>query len=467
MKRIFLLIFFIPVLCFSQQHNFQKTFGGYGLEAIYSMVVTQDGKLMMVGYTTSFEQGREIYLVKMSLDGEIIWSRVLGGDKIDRGYAIKNTSDGAHILVGESSSFEADKTDVLITKIDPNGKVLWSSTYGGDLVDVPLDVIETSDNGYVVVGETNSFEALDHDMFLLKIDKYGAFEWARIYGADSIDYAASIVENKQGYLIAGESNSYDTTSWDIWVMQVDYDGEPLWSKVYGGDLEDNEDDLIKDSDSTFILLGSTESFGNGDRDVFFMRFDEEGTPKEVRTYGGDRSDEAKSLLKLDDGYVISGFSNSFNEHLTSEDVFVMRLGKKDNLKYSKTFGNRKDDFGWTSAYTNNTIYVAGNTTSFGEVSSDQYMYILGFSDERTIRTCELTNVQSMMVPHNWLFNELDIRNVEPIYKDVTFIQRDVKIEKREPEELENKVCSEGQYSVEDYGEVFEEEIKKDQPILFE
>ena len=460
MKAIIFIFCLVSLGAFSQHHSFQKKIGGTGEEVIYSMTTAHDSAIVVAGYSTSEGRAKEIFISKLSLNGDTVWAYVYGGEKTDIAYSINPTNDNGFLISGQTTSFNSKKTDVFIMKIDKDGNILWSRIYGGRLVDIGFDAKQTSDDGYIIVGESNSFEAKASDAFVIKLDSRGQIQWSNLYGGDTIDYASKVIETINGYLIGGETNSYDSTSWDVWMIQLDWDGNVAWSKTYGGGLEDNFDDLILDTDEKerYVFVGSTESFGHKNRDVLFTRIEGNGDPSLVRTYGGDQSDEAKTVIKIDDGYILSGFSNSFNEELTDEDVYLLKLNSKGHIKYSKSFGNREGDYSWGMTYLDNTIFLGGHTNSFGEFKSEKHMYLLGIPEKRTIQTCELSNVQSISIPHDLLWEQMHVRDVEAGKKVANFRSKAVDAIKRSLTNIQfEDICSNGTYTDQEFYNVFEKE----------
>ncbi len=455
MKSIILFFFFLSLTFWTLAQPFQKKYGGHGKQAIYSMV-EQNGRIVTVGYTTSTGNGRQAYIAFFDKNGNIESMSSFGGEKTEAIYEIKNTKDGGFIAVGSSSSF-GNKIDVLVVKFDLQGHIEWNSTYGGDLVDIGFDIIQTKDLGYMIVGETNSFGAQDHDMFALKLDRTGEVTWSNLYGSDSIDYANNIVEVDDGYIIAGETNSFGDLGWDIWLSKMSKDGEMDWSRHYGGKEDDNQDDLMINKAGNIVLVGSSESIGVKSRDiVFFELSPENGQIIKARTYGGDREEEPKSVHQAKDlGYVITGFSSSYNHQRTEEDAFVLRLNKLLMPRYSKTFGHEKNDFAWVSLIMDNNIILGGSTSSFTSLNEEEHMYMLRFPDKRPMYSCELSNVQSVMLMQDLVLKKIITQEADVIKIEAEFTRhKEIDLHFQTTEVETTNLCKDGEFEDEYYNEVF-------------
>jgi hypothetical protein len=111
--------------------------------------------------------------VKTDANGNIIWAKTYGGTSSDGAFSVQQTSDGGYILAGFTYSFGAGGSDVFLIKTDANGNIIWAKTYGGTGGENASSVLHTSDGGYILAGETNSFGAGGGDAFLIKTDENG------------------------------------------------------------------------------------------------------------------------------------------------------------------------------------------------------------------------------------------------------------------------------------------------------
>lgn len=408
MQKI-ILLFFIVLTANSafSQFVYHKTFGGDSKDVVYSSCPSSEGGVVLLGLTSSFGNSKEVIVMNVAPDGNVLWSKVYGGQKADIASKIKPTTDGGYIIVGTTASFKVTRKDVYLFKIDASGSVQWSKTYGGKYIEYGFDVEQCSDGGYIVVGETNSFEAEDHDLLTIKVDSQGELQWGHIYGDRHIEFGQAVHETEEGYVIAGETDSYshDTTGSrsdgvnDIFLLKIDFDGEVIWSYLYGGNDDDFITDMILDVDYGIFLLGNTFSYGMGGRDGLMIRTNNEGEVIQAKTMGNEGDEQLQTVNRVgDDGYIITGMSNSHNDEIKKEDALLIRLTAKGNFRWSKTFGGEENDMG-LSAYVNDQkhILMAGGTDSFNKLT-DQDIYVLKLQDERKMDNCELSTVQVVSVP---------------------------------------------------------------------
>jgi uncharacterized delta-60 repeat protein len=203
-----------------------KTYGGTSWDEAYSVQQTSDGGYIVAGYTRSFGAGSaDIFLIKTDANGNIQWAKTYGGTYWDEAYSVQQTSDGGYIVAGGTYSFGAGWVDIFLIKTDANGNIIWAKTYGGGSYDYAYSVQQTSDGGYIVAGWTNSIGAGYSDIFLIKTDANGNRIWAKTYGGGSYDYAYSVQQTSDGgYIVAGETESFGAGSGDIFLIKTDANG---------------------------------------------------------------------------------------------------------------------------------------------------------------------------------------------------------------------------------------------------
>jgi parallel beta-helix repeat protein len=166
-----------------------------------------------------------------------IWWRTFGGNSNDDdAFSVQQTSDGGYIIVGDTISFGAGSNDVYLIKTDSNGNEVWSKTFGGSGVDSAHSIQQTTDGGYIIVGDTISFGAGSNDVYLIKTDSNGNELWSKTFGEASYDYARSVQQtNDGGYIIAGDTSEegvYGEKS-ALLLIKTDADGNELWSMSFG------------------------------------------------------------------------------------------------------------------------------------------------------------------------------------------------------------------------------------------
>jgi hypothetical protein len=311
---------------------FAKTYGGTGNDRASYVLQTSDGGYIVVGDTGSLgADSVDIFLVKTDANGNIIWAKTYGGIVDEYAHSVLQTSDGGYIVAGETHSFGAGWHDVLLIKTDANGNVIWAKTYGGTSWDVARSVQQTSDGGYIVAGYTDSFGAGGPDFFLIKIDANGNISWAKTYGGTYSDWARSVQQTSDGgYIVAGYTLSFGAGYEDIFLIKTDANGNVQWAKTYGGTSGDLAYSVHQTSDGGYIVAGTTGSFGAGGDNFFLIKTDANGNIIWAKTYGGTDWDYASSVHQTSDGgYIVAGYTLSFGAGIW--DAFLIKTDANGNI----------------------------------------------------------------------------------------------------------------------------------------
>jgi regulation of enolase protein 1 (concanavalin A-like superfamily) len=268
----------------SWSKTFGRSFGDYG----HSVEQTSDGGYVVAGCAfTDYVSQDDVCMVRVDSSGQEIWYKTLGGPSSDEGNSVKQTSDGGYVIVGHTFSYGTDDRDVWLIKTDANGDTLWTRTFGGVNPDGGTSVQQTSDGGYIIAGYACSFGAGDVDVWLIKTDDHGDTLWTRAFGGASADNGAAVQQTSDGgYIIAGSTCSLGAGDADVWLIKTDNHGDTLWTRAFGGASAENGAAVQQTSDGGYILAGSTESYGAGDRDVWLLKTDASGNKVWTRRSAG-------------------------------------------------------------------------------------------------------------------------------------------------------------------------------------
>ena len=109
--------------------------------------------------------------------------KAIGGANHDDGRFLIQTSDGGYAIAGYTQSFGAGSGDVYVVKLDANGNLQWTKTIGGPEGEAGFSLIQTSDGGYANAGYTQSFGAGQLDVYVVKLDANGNLQWTNLLRA--------------------------------------------------------------------------------------------------------------------------------------------------------------------------------------------------------------------------------------------------------------------------------------------
>ncbi len=374
--------------------TFAKTYGGTSDDMARFVQQTADGGYIVVGETNSFGEG-DIFLIKTDAKGNVQWAKTYEVMDFEYASSVQQTSDGGYIVAGLTTHFRGN-LDILLIKTDANGNIIWAKTYEGTNYEYVYSVQQTSDGGYIVAGLTGSFGAGESDIFLIKTDAKGNIQWAKTYGGTNDDEVSSVQQTSDGgYIVAGQTNSFGVGGYDIFLIKTDAKGNVRWAKTYGGKGSEWASSVRQTADGGYIVAGYTTSFGAGEGDIFLIKTDANGNIIWAKTYGGINNDGASSVQQTSDGgYIVAGWTNSFGAG--EREIFLIKTDAKGNIQWAKTYGGASDDGAFLVQQTSDGGYILASTTiSFGAGEGD--IFLIKTNARGNIGSCSIVQDVSPIV----------------------------------------------------------------------
>jgi hypothetical protein len=255
-----------------------KTFGGLDWDFANKINLTHDGNLIVCGSTYSFGRGGEdAFVIKLDLNGNILWQKIYGGLNNDDFHSIKATSDGGFIACGTTKSYGDILGDIWVAKLTLNGDSVWFKTYGGNKVEVGKDIVEDKFNDYVFVGGSESFSNGKLDAIIYKTNSVGVEDWYRFFGLSSEDETVLEVINSNlingGYVIIYQTKEIPFYKLDTKSLLLDKNGY----YINGGRVGSTDDEEVmsvgSSYDKGYVVAGYSKGFGATNKDIFIVKFD--------------------------------------------------------------------------------------------------------------------------------------------------------------------------------------------------
>ena len=310
--------------CGDEQWN--KTYGGEKSEEAYSVQQTTDGGYIVAGRTQSYgASDSDFWLVKTDSKGNEQWNKTYDRSGYDEAWSVQQTTDGGYILAGFAYFRVTPWQDFWLVKTDSKGNKQWDKTHGGRCNEAAHSVQQTTDGGYILAGWTHSYGAGQSDLWLLKTDSSGDELWNRTYGGTDYEQAYSVHQTTDGgYIVAGETRSYDAGSEEVWLIKTDSNGNKQWDRTYGGTRSEAYS-VQQTADGGYIVAGYTYSYGTGGDDFWLVKTDSSGNEQWNKTYGGTGGEEAWSVQQTTDGgYILAGYTDSYDAG--GRDFWLVKVG---------------------------------------------------------------------------------------------------------------------------------------------
>jgi uncharacterized delta-60 repeat protein len=306
----------------------QKTYGSNGTNWASSIQQTSDGGYIVAGGTHLPSAGYDnAWVLKLNSTGSVMWQKIYGNDGMSDGaLSVQQTLDGGYIIAGYTYSLGVGYGDAWVLKLDSTGSVTWQKSYGGNGSDGASSIQQTSDGGYIVAGDTSSFGAGGYDVWVFKLNSTGSVTWQNTYGGSADDSSSSVQQTSDGgYVVAGDTESFGAGFSDVWILKLNSSSSVTWQKTYGGSGYDYMASVGQTSGGGYIVAGDTSSFGAGGYDVWVFKLNSTGSVTWQNTYGGSNVDSSRSIRQTSDGgYIVGGETTSFGAGWY--DAWVVKLG---------------------------------------------------------------------------------------------------------------------------------------------
>ena len=356
-----------------------QTYGGGFSDKAYCIQPTSDGGYIVTGMSASYGNAYgAVFLLKTNSDGQALWYQTFGSYYYNCGKCVQQTSDGGYIIAGHTAHIDPENFDICLIKTDEMGNETWSRTFGGDFDDHCFSVQQTSDGGYILVGYTESHNATIRDVYLIKTDAEGRELWSRIFDRGYEEEAHSVQQTSDGgYIITGFTNTYGAgwNSLGVFLLKTDERGNVLWCRTRGNLVHDRGYCVRQTTDGGYIVSGNIDSELNNYNDVYLLKTDSLGHEMWSRTFGGNLDDCGYSVRQTTDGgYIIAGnyyYPLAFG---IQSDVYIIKTDQHGDESWSMTYGGGESDYGRSVQQTRDGGYiVAGYSESFGAGQNDVYL----------------------------------------------------------------------------------------------
>jgi len=382
MKKILLCSIFLVIIITGKAQippwNWVESSLGAGSEVAHKSVTDHFGNVYLVGIfnkEATFgnitllnpDSTNDIFIVKYSNNGDVVWARSAGGNSYDICNSICIDNNGDLIITGMymSPSITFGSTvltnnfpgtsDIFVVKYDQNGNVIWAKKYGGSVDEEALSICSDNSNNIYVCG----------------------------------NYSSTL-------LSFGTINLINTTSngvcRDLFIVKLDSNGNTIWAKSAGGNANNFDEArhvAISNSGDVFIAgnySGTTMSFGsvaltsaNSSKDIFLTKLNSSGTALWARnTNGTSKGDLFGLTVDYYGNPIISGYyqdstinfngtilANPTFNHSYNPEMFLVKYDGNGNVLWGKSIGSNCSDMGG-SVTTDNYGYVYALGSSFGE-----------------------------------------------------------------------------------------------------
>lgn len=348
--------------------EWQKVYGGQDDDQANAVVMLEDGDTAVVGTCKSFEAERsDICITRLNKNGETKWRKLLGGKKVDRGIAISRAKDGNLLILGEGKSFNQNSDqDIYAAKVSLDGKLIWENAFGGDRDEFAAGIAGTNDGGALLVGDSESFSKKGYrDIYIVRLDKNGKMLTTKTIGGKLNDEANALTRTADGnFMMAGSREIKSSGDADFFLLKLNQNGEKIWARTLGEKYNDVLHAVAPTPDGGIVATGKTRSYNSAQTDLPIMYFNKDGKLIWFKIYGFGYYDEGNAITMTKDGnYMVAGKTNSMGKG--DFDKYLLALDKKGQLLWSGMYGKQNKDiaYGMTRT-TDGAVVIVGESDSY-------------------------------------------------------------------------------------------------------
>jgi hypothetical protein len=373
MKAFFLIIFAVALSIGSVQGQTlltETTWGGVGSDVAEGVASAADGSSYVVGITDSFTTDQfgtpspRIFVVKFGPGGSLSWQRIWNGTTI-RGLGrpdVAISADGSVYVTGVTAD---NGNDAVLLKFDANGTLLWERAWGGAASDESLAVATASDGSAYIAGTATSFGPSSAGLFVVKFDSAGNLVWQRI--SDGAAGNAVAVGPDGSVYAAGTTPRPDQIgNFDIVVLKMTAAGGLVWQRTYSaGEVVDPRGRMAAGQDGSIVIAGAIQAAKRRFVDIaaLIVKLTSDGVLVFDQQFAGSASETGDGVaVAPDDTIYVAGTTTSFGAG--NQDAFVLHLqptGKK--LLDAFTWGGTGFETGAGVAVSGGTLMLAATTTA--------------------------------------------------------------------------------------------------------
>jgi len=275
---------------------------------------------------------------------QITFEKIYGGDLIDRAYSVEQTTDGGYITAGTSQISNSGYADISIVKFDQSGNIQWSKEIDRRYIDIANKIILTNDGNYIISGLCgDTITGTSRSGFLIKLNQSGDTIWCKEFEYFDLNKVDVVQSNDGSYALLGSTNSLGAGWSDIIFTKVDQNGNEIVTKTYGGIENDHGNSINITNDEGFIITGTVDTFNSYMQNLYIVRTNAHGDTLWTLNHGESGSSEdgqdGKQLLGGD--FIATGHTITESGY----NVYLVRVSSSGNFLWSKTYESVESQFG--------------------------------------------------------------------------------------------------------------------------
>lgn len=312
----------------------EKNYDNHFLSIGNAIMETNDGNIVAVGYATDQKTfNKQAWVVKLDQAGEILWEKRIGRINEESAVDVIQQQDGGYAVLAYTNTNKSNNYDIWLVKLSPDGNKQWEKVFGGKKDEKPGAITAAANMGFAISGYTASPSKMqknsEREVWLLRLDAYGNLQWAQTYSNSVNDAASGIARtDDDGFILSGLTRRGDATNYDILVIRTDAYGNRQWKKIIGGNNWDEATDVAHTYDDGCVIAGFTRNKNSDFSDFWILKLDNDGNERWNKIYRRKSLDFANSIYETyDRGFIVAG--STFEESETGREGAILKFANND------------------------------------------------------------------------------------------------------------------------------------------
>ena len=294
-----------------------KRIHGPGRDFAEGACIGPDGSIYVAGYTTSLGEGVEdAFVLRLDAEGDLLWTTTVGGDDYDAAFDVCPSALGGVAVCGLTFSRGAGLSDLLVFEVNAEGTVLWERVIGGEKLERGESIHPLADGGYILGGGSSTRSAGNVDMYAVRVAAGGGVIWEKKFGRRVYDLASSAVPLQDGgFLLTGHGDLEGSEAMALTVIKIDADGNALWTSRFGErKVYEYGMDAVELPSGKIVIGGVADDSDQTENQLWLLTLDGSGQRLQDQLIGGEGSEWVCQLALLPNGEVLAvGQTNSYGQ----------------------------------------------------------------------------------------------------------------------------------------------------------
>jgi hypothetical protein len=282
---------------------------------VYDATETPDKNILLAGRKIPMEKkSYDMYVCKLRTDGEILWEKTYGESESETGYKIIPVSGNDIMVVGTSNSNAEGRDKMLVSRIDGDGNLVWSRTYGEDQSNEAYSITELKNGGFVVVGTCSQCSGTFKNLTILRLDGSGNLLWNQTLQSSNLNVGFNVIEDTKGNIVvSGISKKKNKCRNYLMLAQFSPDGRVKWIKDFKMKGCVGITSIACSGNDNIFVGGTLFNFQNDFSTIFVMMFDLNGKTTWKKQVDGLGKETCNAMiLSKEKSLVIAGATTDEN-----------------------------------------------------------------------------------------------------------------------------------------------------------